>query len=41
MSVRCSDEYKEEKQLDRIKGLCNKYNLMFNLDVKKTFFQYK
>lgn len=41
MSVRSSDEYKEEKQLDRIKGLCNKYNLMFNLDVKKPFFPYK
>lgn len=41
MSVRSSDEYKEEKQLDRIKELCNKYNLMFNLDVKKPFFPYK
>lgn len=41
MSVRSSDEYKEEKQLYRIKELCNKYNLMFNLDVKKPFFPYK
>lgn len=41
MSVRSSDEYKERKQLDRIKELCNKYNLMFNLDVKKPFFPYK
>lgn len=41
MSVRSSDEYKEKKQLDRIKELCNKYNLMFNLDVKKPFFPYK
>lgn len=41
MSVRSSDEYKEEKQLDKIKELCNKYNLMFNLDVKKPFFPYK
>lgn len=41
MSVRSSDEYKEKKQLDRIKDLCNRYNLMFNLDVKKPFFPYK
>lgn len=41
MSIRSSDEYKEKKQLDRIKDLCNRYNLMFNLDVKKPFFPYK
>lgn len=41
MSVRSSDEFKEKKQLDKIKELCNKYNLTFNLDVKKPFFPYK
>lgn len=41
MSVRSSDEFKEKKQLEKIKELCNKYNLMFNLDVKKPFFPYK
>lgn len=41
MSVRSSDEHKEKKQLDKIEELCNKYNLKFNLDVKKPFFPYK
>lgn len=41
MSVRSSDEYKEKNQLDRIKELCNKHKLIFNLDVKKPFFPYK
>ena len=41
MSVRSSDEYKEEKQLDRIKELCNKYNLIFIIDARKPFFPFK
>lgn len=41
MSVRSSDENKEKEQLEKIKELCNKYNLIFNLDVKKPFFPYK
>lgn len=41
MSVRSSDENEEEKQLEKIRRICNKYNFVFNLDVKKPFFPYK